>query len=286
MGSYSCAGPKLKGAEEKAGSAMVHAHSDARYTIDSSDYRCIDCAEEVPCEASYYSAVIFDEGRFQRRNYCSGCWKRSPGGEHSEAGSGNAPAGETRPWSDVFASWRTRRPAAPSEGPKKVRFDPQLALEFFLRLGEEPHDGPGDVAFSVDRSDVEPPAEEPPDPDERADASGPGGGTDGGRGDGRDDAADPAGDPATESTAEPDGELDTASPASERDQVRFFLALLLVRKKVLKFTSSLNRGGREWLLLADRETPPRVHEVLNPGLTDDQIERVKDRLGELLQMHI
>lgn len=259
---------------------MVHAHSDARYTIDTSDYRCIDCSEEVPCEASYFSAVIFDDARFQRRNYCSGCWKRGPGGEPSDARSGKTPAGGTRPRSDVFASWRTRRPAAPSEGPKKARFDPQLALEFFLRLGEETHDGAGEVAFSPDRSDVEPPAEEP-DASARVVASGPDGGTDGGGG-----AADPAGDPAAESTDEPAGELDAASPASERDQVRFFLALLLVRKKVLKFTSSLDRGGREWLLLADRETPPRVHEVLNPGLTDDQIERMKDRLGELLQMRI
>ena len=208
---------------------MANVHSETKYAIATSDFRCLVCADEVACEALYYSAVVFGDGAFQRRNYCVNCWKRNLIPKPGET--------ETKSRFDVFASWRSRRPAAPSERPKKIRFDPRLGLAFFLRLGEEP-----DEALAPC------------------------------------DDADSSTDSSTRVRAFP---VD-----AERDQLRFFLSLLLVRKKALRFKSSIDRGGQEFLLLVDRETPPCVHEVLNPSLSEGQLEGLKDRLGELLQMQI
>ena len=118
----------------------------------------------------------------------------------------------------MFASWRARRPPLASDQPRRLRFDTDVVLEFFRRLGEE--------------------------------AAG-------------------------------------AGPAPEdREEVQFVLALLLIRKKVLNFISSLNRDGREVLKLSEKKEPGRVHWVPNPNLNDSQLEKMKDRIGELLQMQI
>ena len=254
---------------------MVNVHSETKYSIATSDFRCLECAGEVACEAFYYSAVIFGEGAFQRRNYCIDCWKRElipkTGGK------------DTRSQLDAFASWRSRRPAAASERQKKIRFDPQLGLEFFLRLGEKLPETIAREAALDASSDAAPDAA---DSVIIQQAAPDGGASEAGGAD--------AGEPVVEErdnrepvVREIDSSQVRAFPgAQERDQLRFFLSLLLVRKKALKFKSSIDRGGQEFLLLADRETPPRVHEVLNPGLSDDQLEGLKDRLGELLQMQI
>ena len=266
----------MKSVEEKADSRMVNVHSETKYAIATSDYRCLECAGEVACEALYYSAVIFGDGVFQRRNYCVGCWKRNLTPRPGES--------DTRNRLDAFASWRTRRPAAPSERPKKVRFDPQLGLEFFLRLGQEP---PGALEVDDESDDLDSRAIQQTAPDDGA--------SDEGRTDDGELAAETElteRDGADPDSADPDARADGSSRArafpgnDERDQLRFFLSLLLVRKKALKFKSSIDRGGQEFLLLVDRETPPHVHEVLNPGLSEGQLERLKDRLGELLQMQI
>jgi len=88
------------------------------------------------------------------------------------------------------------------------------------------------------------------------------------------------------------------SDPAERDELRFVLALLLVRKKVLDFRSSGMKDGAEWLQLDLRgvpeapadapETPaPRkTHWVRNPQLADSELERVKLRIGELLQLEM
>ncbi|MGZ7186022.1 hypothetical protein ACXWN6_09465, partial [Streptococcus pyogenes] len=79
---------------------------------------------------------------------------------------------------------------------------------------------------------------------------------------------------------------DGAAPRGERDQLRFVLALLLLRKKILSFLSSGTRDGAEWLKLAEKKDPSRCHWVRNPALADAQLEKIKDRLGELLQMQL
>ncbi len=66
-----------------------------------------------------------------------------------------------------------------------------------------------------------------------------------------------------------------------RLQFRFVLALILMRKRKLRYDSSTDVGGREiWTmtLIKDQTT----HEVLNPHLTDDQIEGVSQQLTAIL----
>jgi hypothetical protein len=177
---------------------MTLAYNEPKYQIEAPDFRCQGCEKEIACEASYFSAVSFEAEAFRRRNYCAACWKPEIEG--------------------VFAFWRTRRPALPTDRPKRIRLDTVLIFEFFRRLGDEPS-----------------------------------------------------------------GEGPTAE---ERDQIRFVLSLLLIRKKVLLFGSSYQENGGEVLKLTEKADATHVHWVKNPELNDAQLERVKDRIGELLQMQL
>lgn len=65
-------------------------------------------------------------------------------------------------------------------------------------------------------------------------------------------------------------------------QFRFVLTLILMRKRLLKYEDSSPRDGQEiWnvRLMRDKE----FHEVINPNLTDEQIEQVSGELGVILQ---
>lgn len=177
---------------------MSIAFNEPKYQIETSDFRCLKCGEEIPCEASYYSAVFYVEDAFRRRNFCPGCWQAAAAG--------------------LFAYWKTKRPAQPTDQPRRVRFDTTLVFEFFRRLGEE---------NSVD---------------------GP--------------------------------------PPGERDELRFVLSLLLVRKKILNFGNAYQVDGAETLKMTEKADPTRVYWVKNPEMNDEQLERVKVRIGELLQMQL
>lgn len=244
---------------------MTDVQSEPKYSIATSDYRCDECTGEVACEATFHSAIFFEAGELRRRNYCKDCWHKGLKLQPGAADEGGGERGAQRPTpggAEVFAFWRTRRPAAPTDGPRKVRFDPQFIFEFFLRLGDERQDA---VDAERDGSAEIEPGPDAPDLENAADASLV----------------------LTAAEAESGGGLSGVAPcSSERDQLRFFLGLLLIRKKVLKFKSSVDREGAEWLLVTDRQTPPKVHEVLNPGLTESQLDRLKDRIGELLQMRL
>ncbi|MCH7993485.1 MAG: hypothetical protein IIB57_03475 [Planctomycetes bacterium] len=66
-----------------------------------------------------------------------------------------------------------------------------------------------------------------------------------------------------------------------RVQFRFVLALLLMRKRLLQYESSTTTEGQEvWEMLLgyDKST----HRVVNPHLTDDQIENVSRQLTAIL----
>lgn len=66
-----------------------------------------------------------------------------------------------------------------------------------------------------------------------------------------------------------------------RVQFRFVLALILMRKRLLKYESSKTRDGVEtWTMLMPRDQAR--HAVVNPGLTDDQIEGVSRELTAIL----
>ncbi len=66
-----------------------------------------------------------------------------------------------------------------------------------------------------------------------------------------------------------------------RLQFRFVLALILMRKRLLRYDETIMEDGREvWrmTLTLDKTT----HQVVNPHLTDDQIEGVSSQLSAIL----
>jgi hypothetical protein len=70
-------------------------------------------------------------------------------------------------------------------------------------------------------------------------------------------------------------------PSETRQQFRFVLALLLMRKRLLRFEQADREGGQEhWQMrLASDKS---LHRVLNPRLTDEQIARLSAQLTALL----
>ena len=68
----------------------------------------------------------------------------------------------------------------------------------------------------------------------------------------------------------------------EKINFRFVLALILMRKRRLKYDSTKTEEGREiWKLKITGEKEPV--EVVNPNLDDDQIEQLTSQIGEILQ---
>ena len=66
-----------------------------------------------------------------------------------------------------------------------------------------------------------------------------------------------------------------------RIRFRFVLALILMRKRLLRYDSSEVRDGQEyWRLTTRSDQIP--HEVVNPRLTDDQIEDVSRQISAIL----
>jgi len=226
--------------------------NEPKYSFEPSDFRCLRCSGEIPAETSFYSAISFEAEAFRRRSFCLECWK-SPGGDPIQA----------------YAFWRTRRPA-PLAPQRRIRFDQELILEFFRRLGK---------SFGEDGGSA-PGREDPPAGESRV---------------AEDSTAPAAQDERVPEAPLPDAPtaeapVPAAPPAGpSRDdmvRLRLVLALLLIRKKVLVFESSGLRDGREWLKLSEKAEPQRAYLVENPPLSDAQLEAVKVSLGELLQMEI
>ncbi len=68
----------------------------------------------------------------------------------------------------------------------------------------------------------------------------------------------------------------------EKINFRFVLALILMRKRRLKYDSTRQRDGKEiWCLriTGEKETV----EVINPHLDEEQIEQLSSQVGEILQ---
>lgn len=66
-----------------------------------------------------------------------------------------------------------------------------------------------------------------------------------------------------------------------RIQFRFVLALILMRKRTLRYDGSkMDQGYEVWdmTLMSDKKT----HRVINPNLTDEQIEGVSGQLSAIL----
>ncbi len=66
-----------------------------------------------------------------------------------------------------------------------------------------------------------------------------------------------------------------------RQQFRFVLALIMMRKRLVKYEETCFEGDQEFWqmrLMKDKST----HKVLNPRLTDEDTERVSEQLGAIL----
>jgi hypothetical protein len=73
--------------------------------------------------------------------------------------------------------------------------------------------------------------------------------------------------------------------AQERINLRFAVALVLMRKRLLKYESSEIEGANEvWTLrVTGRDDRARV---INPHLAEDQIEQLSSQIGEILQVEV
>jgi hypothetical protein len=75
----------------------------------------------------------------------------------------------------------------------------------------------------------------------------------------------------------------------QRIAFRFVLGLILMRKKLLKFTGRKTDADPERWLLQTRgpaESNPPVFEVVNPQLADEDVRELIDQLSEVLQSEL
>lgn len=69
----------------------------------------------------------------------------------------------------------------------------------------------------------------------------------------------------------------------EKLNFRFVLALILMRKRLLRYDSSKAIDGKEvWYLKVSGKE--QVEQVVNPHLTEDKIEQLSEQLGQILQV--
>jgi len=78
--------------------------------------------------------------------------------------------------------------------------------------------------------------------------------------------------------------FDRLADESDREKInfRFVLAMVLMRKRRLKYDSTKMQNGNEiWCLrvVGDKQTV----EVMNPHLDDEQIEQLSSQIGQILQ---
>jgi hypothetical protein len=73
------------------------------------------------------------------------------------------------------------------------------------------------------------------------------------------------------------------SDAVEQSRInfRYVLALLLVRRKKLRFEDSRSEDGQEWMILTCPRTGDR-YEVLNPRLDADEMKLAQDEVFQIL----
>ena len=70
-----------------------------------------------------------------------------------------------------------------------------------------------------------------------------------------------------------------------KTKFRYILALVLMRKKVLRFVDILREDGKDFLVL--RYPREKLEfKVLDPGLTDDEADTVKEDLSQILNAEV
>ena len=109
---------------------------DKAYQIATAEHRCCCCEVEITPGGDFYSTVCFLDEEFARRTYCASCW--APGDDTADDSDSPGKGKSTVPRpANIFAYWRTRRPEDADADAVKIRFDPQVVLEFFRGLGNE-----------------------------------------------------------------------------------------------------------------------------------------------------
>ena len=68
---------------------------------------------------------------------------------------------------------------------------------------------------------------------------------------------------------------------SMKENFRFVLALILMRKRILKYEATIREEGEEYWRMR-QEKGESVHRVRNPRLNDEQIREVSAQLGQIL----
>jgi hypothetical protein len=74
----------------------------------------------------------------------------------------------------------------------------------------------------------------------------------------------------------------------EKVNFRFVLALILMRKRLLKYDTTRDEDGKEiWRLriVGDKSTHNRV-EVINPHLDEEQIRQLSSQIGQILHTDV
>jgi hypothetical protein len=72
-------------------------------------------------------------------------------------------------------------------------------------------------------------------------------------------------------------------PEETRVHFRFVLALILMRKRLLRYEETDRTAAQEiWMMRLARDREGPLHSVVNPRLNDAQIERVSRELGAIL----
>ena len=66
---------------------------------------------------------------------------------------------------------------------------------------------------------------------------------------------------------------------------RYVLALLLMRKKLLKYKESVSGEGGEELVLVEPKSAEE-HRVYNPQLTEEELGQVHDEIGQVLNVKL
>ena len=75
-----------------------------------------------------------------------------------------------------------------------------------------------------------------------------------------------------------------AAEEPENVRFRYVLALVLMRKRRLRLLSTRRSGARGAVMTLREVGGDRQHAVTNPGLSDEEIQSVADRLREVLDM--
>lgn len=79
--------------------------------------------------------------------------------------------------------------------------------------------------------------------------------------------------------------LETAEDRHDRN-FRYILGLLLMRRKRLKFLDVERTEDGEFLIMEDRALEGVKYRLLDPGLTEEEMERTRNEVGKLFSVNV